>query len=226
MAGFAGPSLVENMPAMLNKRPLYDDYWASKYIHTENINNVPLYITGSYSSQLHSRSSFHTFRTAKSTQKWFRVHPYYEWYDLYRPESVNDLQRYFDYFLKGIDNGWERDTPKVRMSLLGFESGGSVAKTVSERPEGEFPLARQELRTFHLNSTTKKLEAQAVPKEAITSHVSNDNNPARYVSALTATIALPDTHLNRTLHSISTSIPRLPDMQSPSLGVLQRPRRP
>jgi uncharacterized protein len=174
MAGFAGPNMVENMPAMLSKRPFFDDYWESKYIHTENI-NVPLYITGSYSSQLHSRSSFHTYRTAKTDQKWFKVHPFHEWYDLYRPESVDDLQRYFDRFLKGIDNGWEKDTPKVRISLLGFETGGSIAKTVSERPEGEYPLVRQELRTFHLDASTKGLETQAVEKEASISHVSNDN---------------------------------------------------
>jgi uncharacterized protein len=174
MAGFAGPNAVENMPDMLNKRPFFDDYWASKYIHTENI-TVPMYLTGSYSSQLHSRSSFHTFRTAKSSQKWFRVHPFHEWYDLYRPESVDDLQRYFDYFLKDIENGWTKETPKVRISLLGFETGGSIAKTICERPENEYPLARQVLKTFFLDASTKKLEPQAVGSEGTVSHVSNDN---------------------------------------------------
>lgn len=177
MAGFAGPNLVENMPVMLNKRPFFDEYWAEKYIHTENI-NVPLYITGSYSSQLHSRSSFHTFRTAKTTQKWFRVHPFHEWYDLYRPESVNDLQRYFDYFLKNIENGWTKDTPKVRISLLGFESGGSIARTISERPENEYPLAREVLKTFFLDATTKKMQVSAISDVSFASHVSNDNKSA------------------------------------------------
>ncbi|KAI8649264.1 PepX-C domain-containing protein [Fusarium keratoplasticum] len=65
LAGFAGPNTVENMPAMLPKHPLYDEYWASKYIHTENI-TVPMSVVASYSSQLHSRGAFHTFWTAKS----------------------------------------------------------------------------------------------------------------------------------------------------------------
>jgi uncharacterized protein len=174
MAGFAGPNDVENLPAMLNKRPFFDDYWASKYIHTENI-NVPMYVTGSYSSQLHSRSSFHTFRTAKTEEKWLRVHPFHEWYDLYRPESVDDLQKYFDFYLKGIENGWKEDTPKVRISLLGFETGGSTSTTVSERPEANYPIPRQQLKTFYLDASNNNLQSKPPSSKSTASHISNDN---------------------------------------------------
>ncbi|KAG5762203.1 hypothetical protein H9Q72_009684 [Fusarium xylarioides] len=154
MGGFAGPNSVENMPGMLKDRPLFDDYWQSKYIDTANI-DVPLYLTASYSSGLHIAGSFNTFRVAKSTQKWLRVHPHQEWYDLYRPEITDELQRYFDRFVKGIDNGWERDTPPVRLSLIGFD--GSPAKTIIERPENEYPLARQKLVTYYLDAASKSL---------------------------------------------------------------------
>ena len=173
LAGFAGPNTVENMPSMLPKHPFYDEYWASKYIHTENI-DVPLYVVASYSSQLHSRGAFHTFRTARSPQKWLRVHPYQEWYDLYRPEIVDDLQKYFDRFLKGIDNGWEKDTPTVRLSLLGFEASGGNAPTVCERPETAWPLARQDLRSLHLNALTMTMGPQSVITESFVSYESND----------------------------------------------------
>lgn len=34
---------------MLKKRPLYDSYWESKAIVPENIRDIPMYLTASYS---------------------------------------------------------------------------------------------------------------------------------------------------------------------------------
>ncbi|EXK36388.1 hypothetical protein FOMG_09563 [Fusarium oxysporum f. sp. melonis 26406] len=60
--GFAGPEGVENVGAMLEKRPLYEDYWEDKRIPVENIDNIPMYVVASYSSMLHTYGSFQTFR--------------------------------------------------------------------------------------------------------------------------------------------------------------------
>lgn len=154
LTGFAGPGYVEDMAGMLSSHPLYDDYWQSKYIDTANI-DVPLYLTASYSSGLHVAGSFNTFRTAKTKQKWLRVHPHQEWYDLYRTDVTDELQKYFDRFCRGIDNGWEQDTPPVRLSLLGFD--GSSATTIKERPENEYPLTRQQLVSYYLDASNHTL---------------------------------------------------------------------
>lgn len=172
--GFAGQNYVENMPAMLAKRPLFDDYWSSKQIRTENISDVPLYLLASYSSMLHTKGSFNTFRIAKSTKKWLRVHPYQEWYDLYRPEITDELQRYFDRYCKGIQNGWEHDIPPVRLSLLGFEN--SPAKTIVERPEQEYPLAREELRKYYLKASSRELVLESPSLSETVSHAGHDLN--------------------------------------------------
>ncbi|KAH8673357.1 X-Pro dipeptidyl-peptidase C-terminal non-catalytic domain-containing protein [Xylariales sp. PMI_506] len=158
MSGLVGPGFVEDMPGMLKRRPLFDNYWESKYIDTANI-DVPLYITASYSSGLHIAGSSNTFRTAKTEHKWLRVHPHQEWYDLYRPDVTDELQRFFDRFVKGNDNGWERDIPPVRLSLIGFD--GSLAKTITERPEQEYPLARQKLVTYYLDAATNSLRHES-----------------------------------------------------------------
>ncbi|KAH7466343.1 hypothetical protein IWW34DRAFT_79393 [Fusarium oxysporum f. sp. albedinis] len=60
--GFAGPEGVKNVGAMLEKRPLYEDYWEAKRIPVENIDNIPMYVVASYSSMLHTYGSFQTFR--------------------------------------------------------------------------------------------------------------------------------------------------------------------
>ncbi|KAJ9637616.1 hypothetical protein H2204_004765 [Knufia peltigerae] len=168
--GFAGPNGVEDMPAMLEKRPLYDEYWESKYIHTENI-DVPLYLTASYSSALHTAGSFNTYRTAKTSHKWLRVHPYQEWYDLYRPEITDELQRFFDRYCKGIENGWEHDTPPVRLSLLALD--GSSTQTIVERPELEYPLSRQKLQAYYLDASSHTLSTRLASSSAKTSYDSH-----------------------------------------------------
>ncbi|KAF5983078.1 esterase [Fusarium bulbicola] len=158
--GLAGPEGVENVVAMLEKHPLYDDYWEAKRIPVENIDNLPMYVVASYSSMLHTYGSFQTFWKAKTDKKWLRVHPYQEWYDMYRPSVSDELQRFFDFYCKADiskNTNWESSTPRVRLSLLGFEADGSSATTVIKRPEESYPLARQRLRALYLDGTTRKL---------------------------------------------------------------------
>ncbi|GAB1214050.1 hypothetical protein ATERTT37_003207 [Aspergillus terreus] len=167
--GFAGPSGAEDIIAMFQKRPLYDDYWEQKRIPVENITDIPMYITASYSTMLHTYGSFQTFREAKTNKKWLRVHPYQEWYDLYREDISNELQRYFDFYAKGEPNGWEDETPPVRLSLLGFEPE-SPAKTVVERPELTYPPERQRLKTYFLDASSGTLQPKLPQKEASISY--------------------------------------------------------
>lgn len=75
-----------------------------------------------------------------------RVHHTQEWYDLYQPWAIDDLQRFFDRYLYGKDNGWE-STAKVRHSLLGFNRDSVV-----NRPEPAYPPSYVEHRTFYLDA--------------------------------------------------------------------------
>ncbi|KAL5593629.1 hypothetical protein FOBRF1_012731 [Fusarium oxysporum] len=171
--GLAGPEGVENVVAMLKKHPLYDDYWEAKRIPVESIYNIPMYVVASYSSMLHTYGSFQTFRQAKTEKKWLRVHPYQEWYDMYRQSVSDELQQFFDFYCKPgsvKDTNWETLTPKVRLSLLGFEADGSSATTVVERHEQSYPLARQRLRTVFLDGKTGKLVDTRPDQESIKSY--------------------------------------------------------
>jgi predicted acyl esterase len=73
----AGPGTCEDASSARAIYPLYDDYWESKRIHVENV-KIPMYLTASYSSQLHTRGSFEAFEKSQSEDKWLRVHPYQE----------------------------------------------------------------------------------------------------------------------------------------------------
>ncbi|KAJ5289049.1 hypothetical protein N7478_002079 [Penicillium angulare] len=54
---------------------------------------------------------------------------------------MDDLQQFYDFYAKGIQNRWEEDTPPVRLSLPGYED--SLAKTIVERLEQAWPPARK-----------------------------------------------------------------------------------
>ncbi|RAO73424.1 uncharacterized protein BHQ10_009436 [Talaromyces amestolkiae] len=136
---------IEDIRAMFDKYPLANDYWNDKRAEVEKI-NIPTYITGTYSNTMHGMGSILGWLKTTTTEKWLRFHPTQEWYDIWgNPESMQDLLRYFDHYLKGIENGWE-STPRVRMALLRFGQTPSIANIVEE----DFPVPNTEYKKAYL----------------------------------------------------------------------------
>ncbi|KAF7125709.1 hypothetical protein CNMCM5793_002002 [Aspergillus hiratsukae] len=168
MNAACGNQETEDMYAYSQKHELFDDYFEDKVDHLENI-DTPMYILGSYSNPFHVNGSFNTFRLGRTKQKWLRVNNSFEWWDLYQKRNNDDLQRFYDRFCKGIMNGWEHDTPPLRLSLLGM---GTLPDIV-ERPEKEWPLARQKLKKFYLDASNKTLVPSQPTSKGKTAHESH-----------------------------------------------------
>ena len=83
-------------------------------------------------------------------------------------------------------NGWESDTPPVRLSIYGL---GSIPNVV-ERSETEFPLARQRLETFYLDAATKTLHGSRRDSESSVSHESHGFDALSSVSSAASTIEI------------------------------------
>ncbi|GGZ05498.1 acyl esterase [Novosphingobium colocasiae] len=74
---------------------------------------VPTLIGGSISDQAkHTRDAFENFMTVGSSDKWLYIHRDPEWAAYYDESGLALQRRFFDHFVKGIDNGWE-ETPRV-----------------------------------------------------------------------------------------------------------------
>ncbi|KAK0118441.1 hypothetical protein ONS95_012726 [Cadophora gregata] len=114
-----------------------------------------MYITGSYSTTLHAEGSIKAFNYSNSKEKWLQIHPTQEWHDLYSSEGSDDLQRFFDRYLNGKDNGWEA-TPRVRLSLLRYN-----APPIRHRPETDYPPRRVQYEKLYLNTENQTLVQQA-----------------------------------------------------------------
>lgn len=160
---------LEDQPRMIVEKPFMCDYWEDKAAKVENI-EIPAYVVASYTNTVHTHGTFAGYRRMASKEKWLRVHNTQEWFDYYTPENVEDLRRFFDHYLKGIDNGWE-NTPKVRLSVL--NPGG---QDIVGREENEFPLARTEYRKLYLSATDSTLLATLPTDTATNTYLSTADN--------------------------------------------------
>lgn len=160
---------LEDQPRMIVEKPFMCDYWEDKAAKVENI-EIPAYVVASYTNAVHTHGTFAGYRRMASKEKWLRVHNTQEWFDYYTPENVEDLRRFFDHYLKGIDNGWE-NTPKVRLSVL--NPGG---QDIVGREENEFPLARTEYRKLYLSATDSTLLATLPTDTATNTYLSTADN--------------------------------------------------
>ncbi len=149
-----GKNLREDLVAEAEGHPLLDELWASKIPAFGKI-TVPAYVVASYSNSIHTPGTFRGWRSIASTEKWLRIHNTMEWPDYYEDGNLHDLLRFFDHYLKGVDNGW-RDTPRVRYAVLDLEGGDRI-----NQPAGEFPPQEFEEIKYYLDAGSDALRAEA-----------------------------------------------------------------
>ncbi|CAI7599822.1 unnamed protein product [Penicillium pancosmium] len=147
-----GRNRREDIGEALSKWPLFNGYWEDKVYSTSGL-TLPIYALVSYSSGNHGAGTVRGWNQAASKDKWIRFHPTQEWFDLYTPRYIDDLQRFFDRYLKNIENGWE-ETPKARVSILTygnrFEPG-----PMWDVPFADYPIPSTEYCELYLQDSGK-----------------------------------------------------------------------
>jgi uncharacterized protein len=128
---------------VINEHPLDDHYYRDRSAKLSDI-RVPLLSCANWGgTALHSRGNFEGYLQAGSEQKWLEVHGLEHWTEFYTKYGRDIQLRFFDHFLKGLDNGWDKQPPvqlKVR-TVDGFFI----------RHENEWPLARTDWTPLTLN---------------------------------------------------------------------------
>ncbi|MDR2919022.1 MAG: CocE/NonD family hydrolase [Tannerella sp.] len=141
--------------------PLADNpVWKDKIAGFDKI-TVPAYVVASYSNTLHTQGTFRAWRRMKSENKWLRIHNSQEWPDYYDEVNTEDRRRFFDYYLKGVNNGWEQ-TPRVRYAVLDMEGGDML-----NQPANQFPPQDVKYTKYFLNGNTRTL-TPAAPLQEVT----------------------------------------------------------
>lgn len=149
-ASFWGLGQKEDIIAEAEQYPLMSDIWENKIPRFDQI-TVPAYIVASYSNTLHTAGTFRAWRRMASEEKWLRVHSTQEWPDYYDESNVEDLRRFFDHYLMGVDNGWEQ-TPRVRYAVLDMAGGDRI-----NVPAGQFPPEGVTDTKYYLDGRTRTL---------------------------------------------------------------------
>lgn len=152
----------EDMTEEMEKYPLADaPIWLDKKADISNI-TIPVYCVASYSNTLHTMGTFRQWRKIGIEDKWLRIHNTQEWPDYYSDAGQEDREKFFDYYLKDIDNGW-KNTPHVRYSLLDMEGGDKL-----NIPSEQFGYGDNiEYTKFYLNGKFRNLDRKASTEEVI-----------------------------------------------------------
>lgn len=132
--------------------------WEDKIAKFDKI-TVPAYVVASYSNTLHTQGTFRAWRRMASKDKWLRIHNSQEWPDYYNEVNTEDRRRFFDYYLKGVNNSWDQ-TPRVRYALLDMEGGD-----ILNQPANEFPPQDVRYRKFYLDGRTRTLTNEALSQK-------------------------------------------------------------
>ncbi|HEX4239232.1 MAG TPA: CocE/NonD family hydrolase, partial [Xanthobacteraceae bacterium] len=123
--------------------PLDDNYHKARSPNWSKV-KTPMLSAANWGGQgLHPRGNFEGFFRAASKQKWLEAHGIEHWTHFYT-DYGRDLQlRFFDYFLHGKKNGWDKQPP-VRLQVRHIDR-------FVERCESEWPLKRTQWTKLYLD---------------------------------------------------------------------------
>lgn len=131
--------------------PLDDSYHRERSADWSNV-RVPFLSAGNWGGHgLHNRGNVEAFTEAATTDKWLELHGIEHWTEYYTAYGLALQKRFFEHFLKGVDNGWMNE-PMVHLQVR------HVDRFV-ERFESEWPLARTAWTSLHLDAVGPSMSA-------------------------------------------------------------------
>ena len=138
--------------------PLDDDYHRARSPVWPKV-KVPFLSAANWGGQpLHPRGNFEGFVRAASKQKWLEVHGIEHWTHFYTDYGRKLQLRFFDYFLHGKKNDWDKQPP-VQLQVR------HVDRFV-ERAEKEWPLKRTKWTRLYLDPSGGALSAKGRQEES------------------------------------------------------------
>jgi predicted acyl esterase len=140
----------------IRRHPLDDAYHKARSPDWAKV-TTPFLSAANWGGQgLHPRGNFEGFLRAASKDKWLEAHGIEHWTHFYTDYGREQQLKFFDYFLHGKKNGWDK-RPSVLLQVRHLDK-------FVERAETEWPLARTKWTKLHLDpasgALTEKRPAQ------------------------------------------------------------------
>jgi uncharacterized protein len=144
------------------ERPLDTEWYRSRSADWSKV-NVPFLSPANWAGfGLHPRGNFMAFTEAASKQKWLECHPgrHEEWF--YLKQGIDFQKRFLDHFLKGEDNGWDKEPP-VQMHVR-----RPFSDKFELRKEKAWPLPDTKWTETYLSAENSGLNWQRPPNQSST----------------------------------------------------------
>ncbi|UJW79425.1 CocE/NonD family hydrolase [Hydrogenophaga sp. SL48] len=139
--------------------PLDGPFWQSRTPDPTEI-DLPFLSCANWGGMgIHPRGNFNGFTESPSKQKWLEVHGDSHWSLFSASYGLTLQKRFFDHFLKGIDNGWDR-SPRVQLNIR------NVDGRFQRRDEHEWPIGRTRWTKFYLDASQSAMAAGLPPQTA------------------------------------------------------------
>ncbi len=149
----------ENLSAAVAKHALDDEYWKARTPDFSKI-KVPLLSAANWGGQgLHPRGNFEGYARSASRHKWLEVHGIEHWTEFYTDYGRKIQLKFFDHFLHGKKNGWDRH-PKVQLQIR------YPGEKFVQRNETQWPLAGTKWTSLYLNAADMTLQNRPTERSA------------------------------------------------------------
>lgn len=167
--------------------PLDDDYHKARSPAWDKV-TVPFLSAANWGGQgLHPRGNFEGYVRAASTEKWLECHGLEHWTHFYTDYGRELQKRFFDYYLKGEANGWDRQ-PKVQLQVRHTDR-------FVERHEADWPLPATQWTKFYLDpkdhtlSLEKPADAARISFDALGDGLTFMSKPMAHDTEITGPLA-------------------------------------
>jgi len=142
-------------------RPLNGPWYEERSARLERIGIPALVVANWGGLGLHLRGTILGWLGIASRDKWLKVQSGSYFFTFLLPQNIALQRKFFDRYLKDIDNGWENE-PKVEVAVRAADD--TVKRVVSDT---RWPLSETEWTRLYLDASSTSLATAAPAKPAI-----------------------------------------------------------
>jgi len=134
--------------------PLLDDWYRERIPDLSKI-EYPIFVVANWGGLgLHLRGTVAGFEQVRSRHKWLMIQAGSYFITFIDPKNVAIQRKFFDRYLKGIENGWE-NAPKISVELRA--PGEAVKRLLTDT---QWPLRDTKWTKLHLDAAGHALKSQ------------------------------------------------------------------
>jgi len=150
---------AEDIVAERAKRPMFDEFWASKRPDLSKITAPPTSVQAGRRRDCIVVEASRATKQISSKEKWLEVHGRKEWETYYSRECLERQRRFFDHFLKGRKSGI-KEFPRVRFEVRERFYEGRT------RFAEDYPIPGTQYRALFLDAKAGSIAEQCPGNEA------------------------------------------------------------